>query len=391
MGSIPDVPDRERIQRIRAHAAGARDWSSIPELVGLWRDILRYGGPREQHQYISRWIGADSSTDNGPMDAPPEPDARSVRLGSGQVVWLKATIQDVAVLDKRPPIDSAIFAALSALEYSKASRVGRKEKAEDLKHLSDALGDVSDFKTETLRDLRVRHEDPAMWPLPEAGDTPDGAEGRNRRAPEEGELEWYENLRPFSLWYAVALIRFFKPDFDGYPHERQVDLIVQTCARLDGLLEAIDKLFNYLEYGAKDRDTRAEVENVKRDVRAAVLRDVHGLGNVEIGEMLGLPATKADDIRRDNNKVRTRIKVGRRILEDAFGGPEDWKQRARAMRAELDRKRSLTIKERWIEETAEAYGIPADDEEALAGALAQQMGGSVERWRRTLSQAGTNA
>lgn len=376
MGSISESPDSERIHRINAHAAGERRWSSIPELVGLWRDVLRHEGPLDLHREVNRWTESDSAMPKGPVDMPPDAEARVVRLDNDQVIWLRTTITGVAVLDKPPRTDSAMLAALTALECPPI----------DVKRLRKALPSVSDFKIETIRDLYKKHEWLSMGGLPEEGVAPEESRERYRKALENGELKLYEDLHLPSLWYAVALIRYFRPDFDDYPRSQQIDLVEHACQRLNKLLNATRQLMDFLEYGDPERDLRQAIENAKRDVRAAVLRDVQQLKNTEIGMILGLDPSDSDRRKGDNDKARKRIKQGRRILAAALGGEEGWQRHAADMKAELARMRSLT-KERFIEGSAKAFGVSADDEEQLAKAVAEHIGGSVEKWRRTLSRA----
>jgi hypothetical protein len=110
---------------------------------------------------------------------------------------------------------------------------------------------------------------------------------------------------------------------------------------------------SFLEYGAPGEDTRAAVENVARDVRAAMLYDVGGLNYLQIAEVLGIPPPSATNReKRDHPTVRAMVKRGRKILEEAFG-EEDWYEKAQAMRSEAKRlverrKESFALANSWI-------------------------------------------
>jgi hypothetical protein len=140
-------------------------------------------------------------------------------------------------------------------------------------------------------------------------------------------------LRPKDI-YILGLLQEFRPDFDSYPYEVQIALLEETCKRTNELLRASRHLVNFLEYGAPNRDTRAEVENVARDVRAAKLRDVGGLSYKKIGEVLGVsPPSTTNREKNDHSTIRAMVKRGRKILEEALG-EEGWQEKAEAMRSE---------------------------------------------------------
>jgi len=134
--------------------------------------------------------------------------------------------------------------------------------------------------------------------------------------------------------YITWLLEYFRPGFDSYPYEKQIAFFDETCKRINELLTACRKLVSFLEYGAPNKDTRATVENIARDLRAAMFHEVGGLDYLQIAKVLGMPPPSGTNLeKRDHPTVRAKVKRGRKILEEAFG-KEEWREKAQAMRSE---------------------------------------------------------
>jgi hypothetical protein len=108
-----------------------------------------------------------------------------------------------------------------------------------------------------------------------------------------------------------------------------------------------------------------------RDIKAAVLRDVDGLTNREIGEWLCVPLPAIFQIKADHPTVRKMVGRGRRALKAALG-EDGYKERVRAMKVEAERWGSRSEIQRQAEREAEALGIPYEEvlvrlEEELRG------------------------
>jgi NADH dehydrogenase/NADH:ubiquinone oxidoreductase subunit G len=142
-------------------------------------------------------------------------------------------------------------------------------------------------------------------------------------------------------------------------------LIVGCCRRVNALLEASRQLGAFLEYGASDKDLRAPLEEVERYVRAAELKDVEGLSDRKIGEILGIEPAPSDEIRRQNSNVRHAVKQGKRLFTDAWG-EEDWQKRAESKRNESEWFLSLTEEERHLVRFADAEGLSFEEAFLLA-------------------------
>jgi hypothetical protein len=195
--------------------------------------------------------------------------------------------------------------------------------------------------------------------------------------------EIYRVLEP--LPYVMSLVRDYKPEIVTLSSKELSDWLKMVCDAIDEFLEGRRKLLATLEYGAPERNLVPAIKNAKRDMRAAILRDVDGLSTLEIGERMRIPlpgapmdgdlpedseALKAlmKDLREKNKgehqTVRKMVGRGRRILEDAFG-KEAWQQRVEIMKAEKVRWRSLSPEERDretdIEMSALNLGISVEE------------------------------
>jgi hypothetical protein len=99
---------------------------------------------------------------------------------------------------------------------------------------------------------------------------------------------------------------------------------------------------------------------VRRDVKAAVLKDVDGLTYREVAEELGVPLPVDFLVKGDHPAVRRMVIRGRMVLESALG-EEGWLSQIEAMKAEAARWRSLSEVRREAEAEAEALGIPYEE------------------------------
>lgn len=112
----------------------------------------------------------------------------------------------------------------------------------------------------------------------------------DKLAGEEGfrqALEFVSNFQEDALGYMVALLRYYRPEFDGLPAEERLALIARGCGYTNDFLASLRKLTAFLEYGTPENDLRSMVEDADRDVKAAMLRDVEEISYAAIGEKLG--------------------------------------------------------------------------------------------------------
>jgi hypothetical protein len=145
------------------------------------------------------------------------------------------------------------------------------------------------------------------------------------RHTEEGLRRFFRELRHLqALDYVLMLFRYHQPGFDDLPPQERTNLVVDACAYVNRLLEALRKLVTFLELGEMNFRGPAALKVAGRDVQAAVLRDVDGLTNREIGERLGVPLPTDFRIKADHPTVCKMVGRGRRALKAALG-EDGWK------------------------------------------------------------------
>jgi len=152
-----------------------------------------------------------------------------------------------------------------------------------------------------------------------------------------------------SLEYAVALLRYFRPDFDSLPLQDQRGLLEKCCERMNKFLEAARHLNEFLEYGNPNKDQRPAIENPHRDVKAAALRDIEDRTYREIAELLEVEISEKSKCVGDYSTVARMVARGREVLEHAFGR-KGWQDKAEAARVRYQRWKSLSPQEQFIEE-----------------------------------------
>ncbi|CAN5902397.1 hypothetical protein BH23ACT11_BH23ACT11_24470 [soil metagenome] len=165
-----------------------------------------------------------------------------------------------------------------------------------------------------------------------------------------------------ALDYVLTLLRYHHSGFDDRPLEDRADLIAETCIHINEFLEALRKFVAFLEHGTPGRRGPAATRVTARDVRAAILKDVHGMTYKEIGEELGIHLPADFDLKGDHPTVRKMVRRGRAAVEGALG-EEGWQTHTEAMRAKMSDWLSRSELERAAEIESEALNI--DYEEAL--------------------------
>jgi hypothetical protein len=119
------------------------------------------------------------------------------------------------------------------------------------------------------------------------------------------------------------LIRYHRPGFDDLPSKVRANLGADTCAHTNAFLEALRKLVTFLEHGRLNYRGPAAIQVASRDITAAVLRDVDGLTNREIGERLCVPLPADFQIKADHPTMSKMSGRGRGSPQDGGGGPGD--------------------------------------------------------------------
>jgi len=311
--------------------AFAREWLE---------ELLRVG-----YYGMEESLGLPLKQRPGDFFAPPKPlplygSAYPTRIAeTGQTIWIRLDgprspergYREISVSDEPLRTDAAIVAALTALE-------GRPF---DLAALRRVLAVGLPLRGESFWDrwkrvLEDRHTE----------------EGLRRSLRELGHHQ--------ALDYALMLLRYHRSGFDDLPTEDRANLVADACAHTNELLEALRKLVAFLEHGQLHFREPAAIKVASKDIAAAVLRDVDGLTNREIGERLCVPLPTDFQIKADHPTVRKMVGRGRRALKAALG-EDGWKEQVRAMKEEAEAWRSRSPVQRQAELEAEALGVPYEE------------------------------
>ena len=294
-----------------------------------------------------------------------------VRLDNNQVVWLKddaprQSLEDgyrgIEVLDAMPAADRAAIAATSALE---SKPVGSELTTLDLYvYLVGAELPEESNATEN----QERGADLGLWLRAWASALKDASQS-------EGLLAGIKNGDSYkvikhlpTLTHAEAVLRHFRPDYDRLDRAEKAALLKGVCERLDAFHAALDGLVAFAEYGRYDpkkgklQKLKSSTKTLQRNVRAALMSDVEGLKHEEVGKCLGgwvRPDEETWKIKRDASTPRAWVERGRGLLQAAWG-EEGWAARVTEKKAQRQRWRCLSERERLLEATAEVIAANAD-------------------------------
>jgi len=247
--------------------AFAREWLE---------ELLRVG-----YYGMEESLGLPFKQRSGDYFAPPKPlplygNAYPTRIAqTGQTIWIRLDgprspehgYQEISVSDEPLRTDAAIVAALSALE-------GRTF---DLGTLRSVLALSMPLRGESFWD---------RW-----------TKALEDRRTEEGMGSSLRQLEHQALDFVMMLLRYHRPAFDELPTEERTNLVADACAHMNEFLEALRRLVTFLEHGRLNYRGPGTIKVAGRDIKAAVLKEVDGLTNRRIAEVLcmNLPADWADN------------------------------------------------------------------------------------------------
>jgi len=169
-------------------------------------------------------------------------------------------------------------------------------------------------------------------------------------------------------WHAVPVVRLleellrrYRAEFDTLPEHKQAGLMEQAAGHLNEFLESLRKLTAFLEAGDPTGGIpKTKLKITQEQLRAAELADVVGLSHREIGEALNLPRSDWDERQGGNQKAKERVREGRKMFREAFGGEEGYWTYVKQKKQEARRWNSLSTEQRYAEDFAESSGMPAD-------------------------------
>jgi hypothetical protein len=270
---------------------------------------------------------------------------RRVRLSNGHVIRLTRAddaewrfrygFKGSEVTLEAPAAEKAVVAALAALE-GKATQPRRIRYAFAMsENIDKAASGGSDFLSTLKQNMR---NDPRLQ----------GALGADRR-----------NVPVARL--LKELLRHYRDEFDDLPEHKRAALMEQAAGHLNTFLESLRNLAAFLEAGDPTGGIpKTKLKITQQQLRAAELADVAGLSHREIGAALILPLTDADKRQGGHQKAKERVREGKKLLREAFGGEEGYSAYIERKKQEAQRWASLSTEQRYAEDFGESFGIPAD-------------------------------
>ncbi len=292
---------------------------------------------------------AKGQSHNDPVAGRPEGEAYPVRLGeAGKWAWVRVDgprtkwgFKEIEVLDEPLETEMAITTAMTILGASEVSE-------EDLKPLREALSEYVKAHPEETEGKSLKEVYDELLARRSTAEDP----GRSRNP-------YY----PRSFAYSLALLRCRRPGFDGLPFKEQLGLAIKHHYYINGVLKAAKNHGAFLEYGTPEGIPKRTVTKAQIQVEAAVLADVCGMNDRQIAQELGVELTEKDELAYKTKhwipKIQRRVEAGQRILDDV-PGTTGWRERAEAMRVEVERWRRLRRDEKVAQLKADDLGIPVE-------------------------------
>jgi hypothetical protein len=295
--------------------------STVPDDLRGLLSLLE--NAREQER---EWKRIRLSNDHLVRMAPSDPDEWRLRYG----------FRDLSVTSETPATEKAVVAALAAL---KGKTVEPPNRTRFAAALSEHFEDAKSGKVGSLRAHREGlRKDPRLQ----------GARGRDWR-----------NVRVAVL--LKMLLRQYRPEFDDLPEHKRTALMEQAAGHLNEFLDSLRKLMEFLEAGDSTAGIpKTKLKKTQEQLRAAQLCDIAGLSHREIGAALGLELSKTDKRRGGHQKAKERVREGRKILREAFGGEDGYRRYVEQEKSEARRRSLLTTEEKFAEDFGEESGISAD-------------------------------
>jgi len=107
------------------------------------------------------------------------------------------------------------------------------------------------------------------------------------------------------------VLRRYHPDFDQRSRGEKIELLMLGARRWDAAWRTIDAFAEFVQGGRAEGRAKRKPPDPELDLRDAELADALGLEHREIGEVLRVPRTEADD-RQGGQRA-----IGQRLIADA--------------------------------------------------------------------------
>jgi hypothetical protein len=360
MGSIPEDDSATGFSLSSADLDAQFPFRNFAERI---LEFLHITGLQEV-DILHRAPEGNTSAPNPEADAGPyDPDLRRVTLENGQTAYVyldgwrsRHGYKEIAVLTR--PQAEVTFVGSRAERAVVAATTALTFEPVNVQRLARALAYIDGPFTKSAKE----HARETAARLGSTGTISRGRQERRENA--QRAMRFLKDLQTPSLEYVLALLRYSRPNFDDLPRVEQVGLILLACEYLNESLESLRKLGAFLEYGTHGGLPRNTVDNLNRDVQAALLDELTDLKHRQIGDELGVPPPPSSIERGGNDTVRRMIERGQSFLMRMFGD-DGWQERLSSMKAEAARYRALSEEEQIIEDMADSRRISKEEAREL--------------------------
>lgn len=357
------------VYRGQLHNTGILKWTHLPGVAQLWLEELKSTG-------LPEFVGS--------LRAPPKEGRRGykdflsrfsgggrypVRLDTGQVMWLNLDVpmqpegyRLPEVQDRPSATHRALLTALAILETA-SSPVNNKWRPKDTRRLRDEFSrrlpkifSLMGSPIKPMRDYTISRRRIETFPLETEEERKSYFEWLETLpgGKEEVELDRLLAGHDRTIEFALALLRYYRPDFDELPPRTQVVLVDRTCNLIFDISDQSRKLVSFLEYGNSDGELpRNVVTNRQDDVWAAVLRHVKNMKDSEIADWFGYEPTGSEAGKTDRQRARKSADRGEEFMKQALG-EEGWRSFIEASKDEVSRRETMSKEERLREDIPEA-------------------------------------
>ena len=356
-----DIDQEESKSRLREEnqarealrVKGTLHWQNVPRLGQLWLQELKDQGLNELDQALKP-IEKRTSGVSGFLSQYRRDVLYPVRFGknSEQMLWLQPYdimikengYMHTRVLQEPELKDVAILAAATVMEMTK--------QEVDTTKLDKAFKLTEFPLKQNMYDYMVTLKWLEHHPL-ESDEAFKEFEASIRGCP-EGKIDYYFAGQIRIVGWVVALLRYYRPEFDTLNREEQVALIKQNLSAAGKLAEAARSFVGSIQEGKPwtGRPKRS-VEKSSRYVTAALLAAVEGLGANEIGRRMGIEQSKTDAIKGQNRKASDAVQMGKSLLQGALG-KDGYEKLIDDYKSQRDWFQSLSAEEQELEWQADA-------------------------------------
>lgn len=172
----------------------------------------------------------------------------------------------------------------------------------------------------------------------------------------------------------------FESDFDNWSPEERADMLLRTIRKSNEAAKRLSELDAHSEWAAPNRSKAVPtLKSPGRGVMAVILKEVHGLSTLRIGEELGIPAQANSHDKGENQAVRKAAEQGRDLLEGFFGVAE-WDAMVQRMQAGRERWHGLDDQPKKQLYILVAEYRATDVEQEERAARADGFDGKLDEW-----------